>query len=198
MAKLQDNTGDGYGLKIDSKHRAFVKSVSQLEMAAKSFSDESGYQMFIDPLTLPDVNTHNLLWFKNTSQTDYFAINKYWLGYNGGSTNHNRVCIFRQFIGATTPSANQILSGAGNLLTSSGATAELLIYQSDGSAGGMTHSSTGVQAGAVTISQGTKDFDVRGSTILGPGAVILIQVQAEEVGTVSATIEGYFLEPSEK
>ena len=77
--QLVDGTGRGYRAKIDQDNRTWVKAMSDLVIAVKSFEDGDAYQMFVPSKTLGGTGEHNILYFKNTSETRYMAINKYFI-----------------------------------------------------------------------------------------------------------------------
>lgn len=187
--KIQDGAGGHKWLEIDSNNRAQVRAQSELVIAVKSLDDGDAYQMFLDPMSLTP-GLKNVLYFKNTSETRAFVLNKYFIGFNGGDTNHDRCAIIKQYINNGTPTANATQTGAGNLRTSSGNQASLLVYQS--SAGVSMTQTAGIQAGAIIAGKGTDTFDIQGSTVIGAGDSITIAVDVEETGLFSVTIEGYF------
>jgi len=190
--QIQDGTGTGKRLKIDSNNRAQVRAQSELVIAVKSLDDGDAYQMYCPSLTLGGVAEHNAFYFKNTSETRSFVINKYFLSWNGGDTNHNRIAFVKQYINAGAPTANSTQFGAGNLNTGSGNVASMTVYYWDGvGTTGMTQTA-GTQAGELQISQGVKVVDIQGSTVIAPQDSITISFTGEEVGKIGVTIEGYF------
>lgn len=191
--KIHNAGIEPYGMKVDNDGRAQVKAVSEAEVAAVSFEKGLTFQMFMPARTLGGTAEHNLFYFKNTSTTQVFVIEKYWFGWNGGSTNFNRPCVIEQYIGATAPTANNTTGAPGNLNTTSGNSASMdFEYWDEVGTTGMTISSQGTQAGESIISQGTTVIELAGSTIIGTNNTVLVTCVGQEIGEIAITVEGFF------
>lgn len=189
---LEDGTGEGYKLRIDVDHRAYTRSMSEPAIAVKSYEEGGAYLVLTGVVTLNSTNEHKLIYAHNTS-TKSFAINRYWFGWNGGSTNHNRTCIITQYFApSSAPTVNHTPTTAKNLNTASGNAALMTVYIWNGVGDGMTVAG-GVKAGESQIRQGINYIEILGSIIIAPGDSFVVAVKGEEIGTVDATIEGYYI-----
>ena len=192
METLIYSGNDGtFAMGIDKYNRAKVVSTNETSPATYSLDLGQTYQLFCPTVTLTNTNEHNIIYYKNTSSTQNFIINKYFVSWNGGSTNYNRTCVIKQYLGAGEPSANHTLSGAGNLNTGSSKSASMTVYYWNGTGTGMTQTA-GVQAGEGIIGQGMTLINIEGTTIIAPGKTVTFSVTGDEIGKFCVTVEGHF------
>jgi len=190
---IKDGSGTGYRAKVDTHNRLLVKSAATTESALVSDRDGLAFTLPIMnyPLGTP-AEEYELLWFKNTDPDRHFHINRYYLSWNGGDTNHNRACDVRLYVGMAQPSANYVDFSPGNLnLTSPRvALAEAKLWNGVGS--GMTVASLGTKAQAAYLGQGATQFDIDGTFIIGYGQIIGVTATPEEAGKLSMIISGWY------
>ena len=189
--KIQDGTGSGQELRINEHNQASVEAITEEAIHFHSTLGHA-YQAFNPSVTLGGTAEHNILYIKNTSESQNFIIGRYLISWNGGSTTYNKPATFKQYINSGEPTANSTAAVAGNLNTTSGNKAAMdVFYWDEVGTAGMTQVA-GDQAGEVIVSMGTTQFILKGSLILGPGDTVTISAAGVEIGEVAITLEGHF------
>lgn len=190
---IKDGSGRGYRAKVDEYNRLLTRTASITQSALVSDRDGLAF-------TLPAMNyslgvgaqEYYLLWFKNKDPDRHFHINRYYLTWNGGDTNHNRIVDVRMYVGTGEPSANYVDFTPGNLNLTSPRVAlcEAKLWNTVGN--GITVPSAGTKAQAAYLGQGAVQFDVDGTFIIGYDQIIAISAIPEEAGKVSLIVSGWY------
>lgn len=188
---IKDGKGRGYLVEVNENHQMFVNSIIQREEVYISDTFGLTYTITTNVVTLNSTNQHLLLYMKNTSATKRLYNATLEIGYNGGSTNHNRCVSLQILAGFTGPTANHTPAVFNNVNFASGNVAEALGYVWDGVGDGMTFSGGGVVNSAV-MAKGHQVYDTGGMPIMGLNDYIGIAAVGEEIGTVSVTIRLFY------
>lgn len=190
---LEDGTGKGYRVQVDSENKLMTRAVSQDTISHISEDHEDAYGINTPLLTVTTTGGR-MLYIKNTSSTKSFYFNDFWFNWNGGSTNFNRPCYGQLWFGDPAPSANNTSGTAGNLNQKSQETAELTIEYWDEVGDGMTVAAGGSQAFDFILTQGANHYFVDGAIILGRNDTVGFNMDGHEIGEVSINILGFFKE----
>jgi len=142
-------------------------------------------------LTLTNTNPHLFLYFKNTSATKVMRIWVVWFGWNGGSTNKDKVLKWGWVIAPNEPTANHTVAVPGNLNFTSSNPAEALIYKWDGVGDGMTYTG-GVIPTEGLYTRGYNPLVAHGIPIIGQNQSFGMLFAGEEVGDVVVTMRFYY------
>ena len=87
---IRDGRGRGYEVEVNKNHQMLVDAVTQVEEAAIADAFGLTFTITTNVVTLNSTNQHLLLYMKNTSSKRKLYNATLEIGYNGGSTNHNR------------------------------------------------------------------------------------------------------------
>ena len=101
---IEDGTGKGYRVQVDSENKLMTRAVSQDTISHISEEHEDAYGINTPLLTVTTTGGR-MLYIKNTSSTKSFYFNDFWFNWNGGSTNFNRPCYGQLYFGDGAPSA---------------------------------------------------------------------------------------------
>jgi hypothetical protein len=191
MFQLKDGTGSGYLTKVDNRNRVYTNSVSIREMSFISGVDEQAYAFTTSNLSIT-TSEYAVAWITMPTGTDHMHIEKAWLNWNGGDTNHNRVCFVRFHGAMGTPSANHQAVTPRNLRVGSSNSANLTVYEWDGVGSGMTVSTNGASMGLIHVTQGLTTVDLDGSVIVPKDGVLGLTVEGEEAGKFAMGLTLWF------
>lgn len=188
---IKDGTGTGKTLKINENNKAMCDSVIQSEES--EVAERTGQSFVISTLvkTLNSTDPHFFLYLKNTSVDKNLYI---WIanfGWNGGSTNHNRVLKWGWLVNSNEPTANHTAVIPGNLNFTSSEVASAIAYKWDGVGDGMTYTGGGIASEAI-FAQGYPRIETRGIPILGVNHSFGILLTGEEVGDAVVTLRFYY------
>ena len=158
---IKDGKGRGYLAEVNENHQMNVDAVIQREEVYISDNFGQTFAITTNVVTLNSTNQHLLLYMKNTSSKRKLYNATLEIGYNGGSTNHNR-CISLQILGGfTVPSANHIVAPFTNVNLSSGNVAEADGYIWDGVGDGMIFTGGGIVNAAI-MPKGHEVYETHG------------------------------------
>ena len=149
------------------------------------------YVITTNAVTLNSTNQHFLLYIKNNNSLKKLYNATIEVGYNGGSTNHNRCMILQILAGFIGPTANHQVASFNNVNFSSGNVAEATGYIWDGVGDGMTFTG-GIVVNEGIMAKGHQVYETHGMPIMDFSRYLGIAVIAEEIGTVSITIRLFF------
>jgi hypothetical protein len=143
-------------------------------------------------LSLPTGFDGPVLWIKNTDNDRNFHVTRIVNGWNGGDTNHNRVCFTTGLFNSGEPSANETSIEAVNTNLSSNRSALMTAYKWDGvGVTGLTVAGGGGSAVNVNT-QGETVIMTDGALVIPAGNTLAVSCQNEEAGEFSAQLAGYY------
>jgi hypothetical protein len=193
---IQDGTGNGYRAEVSNANRLLTAAVISTEFHHASEIDGRAYTMAANELNLSNSAVdYNVLLFQNTDPTLDFHLNKIYVSWNGGSTNHNRVLTARLRLGGVVPTANSTLISPVNINTTKSLIALSNVYSWNGTGNGMTILTPGTNLYSSYFKQGYTIVDFESAFILTYNIVVSISFQPEEAGLASVVISGHYLEP---
>lgn len=187
--QIIDGKGSGRAVEVDVKNRIRTFATIQEHIAAHARSGEA-YSIGFPPRTLT-LTGGRVIWFKNNNPDYDFLINKIFIFWNGGSTNHNRCVYITAYKDDDEPSANHTEVSAGNLNFGTTQTALATSYYWDEVGDGMTVVS-GTPFGFMIMSQGVNLLDVASAVVVPYGTTLSLNAQPEEVGELSIIISGCY------
>lgn len=188
---IRGGNGPGFLVDVNKNNQMSIDAVIKREEAYLSNKFGQTYTISTNVVTLNSANQHLLLYMKNTSSTKLLYNATLEVGYNGGSSNHDRCMELRILAGFTTPSANHTVAPFGNVNFTSGEVAEADGYIWDGVGDGMT-TTGGVLVNGAIVGKGHKVYESYGMPIMGLNDYIGVAVAAEEIGKASITIRLFF------
>jgi len=141
--------------------------------------------------TLSNTASHLFLWLKNTSATKDLHFKVAAFGWNGGSTNKNKVMNWGWLLGSSEPTANHTETTAGNLNFKSPNPAEALIYALVGVGHGMSYSG-GIVATEMLLALGYTDIELDGVPLLGQNDYLGMVITGEEIGDAVVSLLFYY------
>lgn len=188
---IKDGSGFGYSAKVDSENRFYTLS-TMLQFETTASLNQKAFLISTGKLTLTATGGQ-ILWLTNENSSQLFRPTRFLMSWNGGSTNHNRVCEAQMLIGDdTAPTANHTEVTPANTYCGSNVPALMSAYKWSGTADGMT--GTVNQAGcSLLLSQGYSEVPVTG-IIIQNGASIGLNVIPEEAGDFSIAVFGHYHE----
>jgi hypothetical protein len=187
MTILKDATGKGYGQKVDRRNHAHTLAIHKRRMSFISEEDEEAYAFTAGPLTVP-ASECAIAWIKATEANKHLHLERIRVGWNGGSTNGDKVVHVKVYTAAATPTANNTAVTPANLYVTSSHSASVTAYKWDEVSTGMTISSLGT---AIEILQGTKgltEIESLGGIVIPQDGVLAITAEGEEVGECSVSL----------
>jgi hypothetical protein len=184
MQPVKDGTGKGFVAEVDSFHRLATVSTSRREMTFYSDRTQQVYSVATPMLTV-STSEYAVFWVINNDSGKHLHVERIWMNWNGGTSNHNRTVAVRMYRGMSTPSANNQALTPSNLYFGSGNNALVTVNGWDGVGAGMTVVSNGIIMGILSIPQGANNMEMQGVAIIPKDQVIGITVQGEEVGQLS-------------
>jgi hypothetical protein len=190
---LKDGTGSGYRVKVTSDNSLQVDATTRSNAQYRS-SQGVGFAVALQIQSVTGGTEYAALRFKNTDTTRNWRVNNVFLSYNGGDTNHNRMCEGRFYVGMTAPSANATVVTPGNLNLSSSGVAQADAHVWDGVGSGMTVVSNGVLAYTGLFGPGFNQISFDGATVLGLNDILGLTVKPEETGKIALIMTGWFEE----
>jgi hypothetical protein len=131
---------------------------------------------------------YKILWIKAEDSIYEAYIEKMWINWNGGDTNHNRVAFVRVYRGSSTPSANNSVITPSNLVIGNSESADMTINEWDEVGSGMTVSTLGTNIILIHATQGNVPFELSGSLIIPVNNTICVTAQGEEAGKLSLNL----------
>lgn len=192
--RIRDGLGSGNVAEVDESHKLNVRAVAQNDLAYHSAELEAAFQLGLPQRSVTAATEYPVMRFKNTDPNRKFAINRIFVGYNGGDTTGNKCVVGRTYVGMLAPSANATATTPGNLNFSSKKVALADGHIWDGVGNGMTVAANGVLAQTQFFAQGMTTIVVEGSIILGLNDFIAFTVTPEETGKVALIMSGFFFE----
>lgn len=181
------------GARVDSSGRVKMTAVSTSEAADVSRNDELAYGIQLPEAELTDTANYRLIgYMKNDNTSLDFVLNQIHLDWNGGNTNHNRICRMQVYIGTTAPSANNTAVTPGNMNTNSTLAALLTVFGWDGVGTEITVASKGLPVIRYFPAQGINYIDTKNILRLAPGLTMGIACKCEEAGSLSMGYTGFF------
>lgn len=175
---------------IEDSRRLVTRSIVETE---ESYACKLGYSFIVSTkvLALNSTNPHLYLWFKNTSATKVMRIWTVWFGWNGGSTNKDRVLKWGWVIAPGEPTANHTVVVPGNMNFTSPTPAEALVYKWDGVGEGMTYTG-GVIPSEALYTRGYNSLETQGVPIVGQNSSFGAIFTGEEIGDVVVTMRFFY------
>lgn len=185
---IRDGKGRGYLVAVGDKNRLDVSSKT---MPRIYYASRDGEAWSISTPFLTQTTTGGrMLYLKNTSTTKNIVITKMRANFDGGATNHDKVCQLEVYFGDDAPTVNNTTGAVGNMNRSSNQTFDIDVEYWDEVGDGMTCSggSSGLK---MLIAKGTTALEVGGAIILGSNNTMAINIKVEEIGEVSVVIRGF-------
>jgi hypothetical protein len=184
---LKNGIGDGSMARVDKNHRLWTKSTLESPMSFHSTEGDAFLLLFDEHTIAADTET-GVGYAVVTAGNIRMFIDKFWVQWNGGSTNYNRPLTIRYYVGATAPTANASAVTAGNLLIGSNNAASCSAYKWDGVGSGITVASQGVKFGVTMHCQGQTPVELEGAAILPYLVPLLITAESPEAGTLALAV----------
>jgi len=204
---ILDGTGKGHLAKVTTDNRFLTDAITTLASSERSLTGNlfglgTGYLTTSGSMAASGGNGGSgVLWLRNDSTIEDLYVQKLIFGWNGGSTNFNRV--IQSFIkyntsvptGNNTATTDQIenISKTGSAAVASGKTT---CHKWDGVGDGMTGSTGGFLQIPNQIVKGNTSIPIDGEIILGPGNSMEMQVTDSmtggEIGIYNVAIVYYF------
>lgn len=189
---IRDGTGKGTRARVNEENQLEVQSSTVTANAyASAYYGRAVVLPAVDNLLNSTVE-RAVLWWKNTDPNLRFHLNRYYMGWNGGDTNHNRVVTARLYVGTAVPTANHVAFIPPSINLASSFQAMMTAYVWDGVGNGMTVATPGTKVQAGCFAQGMFQLDLDGSMIMGFGSVLCATVQPEEAGKCSLIVSGWY------
>jgi hypothetical protein len=180
--RVEDGTGTGYNLKIDSNNRAHVLSKSEPVQYTVSKEDGQAYQV-IGTATLAS-GTVTALHIKNTSETKRLVVNfirHQVIGPAGGTTLPNASNYFKIALGRTYDSGGTSVVPV-NVNQESGNAADVLVYNN---APTLTGTALEIDRWYTKAEADMNAFDKDGVVILGPQRTLELSYVGDQTsGTI--------------
>jgi hypothetical protein len=189
--QIEDGTGTGNSIKVDSENRMRVFSDQRSQLAFISTEKEQAYVISTGQLAVT-VTNGLMLYFLNTSQTKRVHISNLFISWTGGATNHDRVVFGQLVTDLTTPTTNTTANTGNNLNSGSGNTADATILNWDGVGTGMTGGSAGTVVADLIKGRGFDPIPFTDALIVQFNDAIGINLQGEEAGTASVVMTLFF------
>lgn len=191
--QLQDGTGKGYWVKIDSYNRLHTYSTLKPEISDISINRDNAFSITTPVYTFNSTNEHPLLFIKNINPDLILFFSSIIYSYNGGDTNHDRVMIKRVYSCPGTPTDRYEEIEPINIKIRSSNSAMTTTYGWDGIGDGMeidlsdanNFSTSMVQKGSLVLNEIE-------AVALQYNACILISYEPEEIGKASVSTKFYF------
>jgi len=190
---IKDGTGKGYVAKVDTENRLHTFDTVQSEEVHVAETHGQTFGVSSGSVTLTSLNPHLVLYLTNTSSTRWLYVTEIIVSYNGGTTNHNRACLFELIKSPGAPTVNNTAGTIGNLNFASGETAEGTMEFWDGVGNGMT-SAGGAAVLNHIIAQGATSINPMGLPIMNRGGAIGIRFTGEEIGDVCVSMRFMYKE----
>ena len=173
--------------------KKIIGAVGDFGETEEAYICRQGYSFVVSSkvLTLNSTNPHLFLYFKNTSATKRLHLWVVWFGWNGGSTNQDKVVKWGWVIAPGEPSANHAAVTPGNLNFQSANAAEALVYKWDGVGDGMTYTG-GVIPTEGIFTRGYNPLLAHGIPTLGLNDSFGMLFTGEEVGDAVVTLRFYY------
>jgi hypothetical protein len=190
---IKDGTGSGKRVQVNSSNQLVTNAVVSTDYHYNSDALGRAYSTIINEVTLSNTaNDYTVMLYKNLDPSLQFHINKIYVSWNGGSTNHNRVVTTRFKLGGIEPTANASIFTPLNNNTrfANNALADAFIWNGVGN--GMTIATTGSLVYSAYFPQGMKMVDFEGAFILSFNTTISISMQPEEAGNAGFIMSGYY------
>lgn len=192
---LKDGRGTGNRAQVDEDGRLRTHATALTAMAHASKSHGRAFSIPALNYSLSTADQeYNLVWVRNDDPEYNMHINRFYIGWNGGDTNHNRTLDCRMYVGTPEPTANNTSFNLGNLNFTSSRESVTTNYLWDGVGNGLTVAAQGTKAIANYFSQGTTTIEVDGTIVVGYGQAIMLTATPEEAGDVSLIASVWFTE----
>jgi hypothetical protein len=143
--------------------------------------------------TLNSTNEHLMMYARNDNPNKSMCIVVYLIGWNGGSTNHNRTCRYKWYKNISAPTANNLVLVPVNTNYKSTNLSGVTCNIWDGVGNGMTFTTVPIIVSTI-LAIGTTQIWLNGIPILGYGQSLGISVIGEEIGDISITLRFYMID----
>lgn len=191
--QLQDGTGKGYWVQVDSYNRLRVYATLKPEISDISINKERAYSVTTPVNTFNSTNEHPFLWIRNNDPNLILFFSSIIYSYNGGDINHNRVAIKRVYSDCPEPTDRYTEVTPVNLNIGSPATNQFSVYTWNGTGDGMEvdiPSSNSLSTSMIPNSSVVLN-EVE-AVSLGYRAAILFTYEPEEIGKAALSTKLYF------
>lgn len=198
MNIIRDGQGRGYAAGVDDNNRLLTQAQAEEYIAFKSRNKKSAF-VFHSPNIFDVTGNEGLLaWGYNAEESRSLRVEKFYIGWNGGTTNRNRELLIELYTQTSTPTANNItldpaFQHTGNMNISSALTPQFLAYFWDNVGDGMVYADKGKQVlKDIFCGPGFYEVSFRGALIIPPQTSVAIFGNAEEAGRVSFQAHTWF------
>jgi len=187
---IRDGKGRGFLAEVGENNKLMTDCVMQTEGASIA---DLGYSFVVSSgiFALNSTNPHLFIYIKNTHRIKLIYNWFFYIGWNGGSTNHNRTLSWHWVALPNEPTANYTAISPANLNLTSNNIAEATVYGWDGVGDGMTYSGGNIATGSI-IGQGGSYITTEGVPILGLSDSFGIMLAGEEIGDANITMRFFF------
>lgn len=192
--QIQDGSGSGHWVKVDSYNRLHTHSVVLTESSFISEKNAQAFSISTDILTFNSLNEHPFVWIRNDDPNKKLVFSSVIYSHNGGNTTGNKTMIKRVYRNIPEPTDNYSSMTPYNLNFGSLNSALMTIYCWDESANdGMTVDyADEISFSTSTVQKGTLTLADIEAVILPYNSSILFTYQPEEIGTAAFSGKIYF------
>lgn len=195
MSFITDGTGSGYLGKVNSDNRFEMTGDTESTMAFVSQKRGKAYALASGLITVTTSDTGRIFYWKNTSSTESFIVEKLLVNWNGGSTNYNKTATFLVWSGDAAPTANNTTFSTGVPLNYNfSGIPPATVERWDGTSPGLTSVTGGAVGGGLIAAPGNTQIPFDGALVYGPGFATSVSVTVPEDGQVFIAFQGYFKE----
>jgi hypothetical protein len=184
---IKSGVGKGHAAGVNEDNQLYVESKSIKDIAYVSKIKNLSFIFTTSQFSIVTSEYH-ILWLKVTDSVYELHLDKLMLNWNGGDTNHNRVCFVKIYRGTSTPSANNSVITPSNLKISNSENTDVTVNQWDTVGSGMTVFSNGTNISLLHTSQGCLSVDFNSALIIPKNGVIGITAEGEEAGKLSLSL----------
>jgi hypothetical protein len=190
---VEDGTGGSYRVKVDSRNRFHVDSLTKPE--GRIVAEEGrAFNALSIGMTFNSTNPHAILRIVNLDQNRNMAIESIMVSWNGGDADHNRAMYMELFRDMDAPSANYNDFSPVNSLVGDPNPAIGTFNRWDGVGDGMTIAATGTPEFAAYVGQGLTIIPWNGTIILPYGRPLGVQLTPEQLGGYSLDVGFYYID----
>lgn len=188
---IKDGTGTGYLAKVSNDNKLWVESVATPKITDVAARGES-YFLSINDAPLASGTDTKVLYLKNGDPTMYMYTHVLCLGWNGGSTNHNRCMTMYSIAGTGVPTSGAQSVVVPNFLVGIGGLANGTFMRWDKTLAGGMVTPGGTAAVGLICAQGMTYHWLNGALVFPPGQERCFSLKAEEDGVASMMAHIYY------
>lgn len=184
---IKDGTGKGYRAKVTEMNYLAVDAVQETAWHRNSEQDV-GY-ILSAPQQAITATGGRFLWAQSSDLP--LHINGFFVGWNGGSTNHNRMMEIQVYFNDTKPSVNTQVLTPRNPISNGGRAINIDSVSWNGTGNGMTTFTAGTLIDNYIVGPGFTFIPIDGSLLVAVNNSVSINLKGEEAGNATFVFSGY-------